>query len=305
MAVPGPARDLVGYGRNRPTGEWPGGARLAVNVVINYEEGSERSLAAGDPDQETSTEWGSYPFGEERNLAMETMYEYGSRVGIWRILEQLDRFDADATFFACAVAVEANPELAAAIAQSRHDVVCHGYRWEEVFRLSEAEEREHMRMAVSSLTTSLGRRPLGWYCRYGPSVRTRRLVVEEGGFLFDCDAYNDDVPYYVTVGDRRHLVVPYSPDTNDFRFWQQSGPATAAQFFEYLCDAFDFLYQESRDHLKLMSVGLHPRIIGRPGRIVSLTRFLDYVQGKKEAAILTRTELARWWLQHHPAEDGP
>jgi peptidoglycan/xylan/chitin deacetylase (PgdA/CDA1 family) len=300
----GPPRDLVGYGRDLPAGEWADGVRLAVNLVVNYEEGSEMSLAAGDPDQETITEWGSYPFGPERNLAMESMYEYGSRVGIWRILGQLDRFEADATFFACAVAVAANPELAAVIAASRHDVVCHGYRWEEVFRLSEDEERQHMQMAVASLTASVGRRPLGWYCRYGPSVRTRRLVVEEGGFLFDCDAYNDDIPYYVTVADRPHLVVPYSPDTNDFRFWQQSGPATGAQFFEYLRDAFDVLYQESRQHPKLMSVGLHPRIIGRPGRIGSLTRFLEYVQGRAGAAFLTRTDLARWWLQHHPAEGG-
>jgi peptidoglycan/xylan/chitin deacetylase (PgdA/CDA1 family) len=302
--MPGPERDLVGYGRSLPTGEWPGGAHLAVNVVVNYEEGSERSLAAGDPDQETGTEWGAYPVGRERNLAMESMYEYGSRVGIWRILEQLDRCEVAATFFACAVAVAANPELAAAIAASRHDVVCHGYRWEEVFRLSEDEEREHMRMAVASLTASVGRRPLGWYCRYGPSVRTRQLVVEEGGFLFDSDAYNDDVPYYVRVADRPHLVVPYSPDTNDFRFWQQSGPATGGQFLEYLCDAFDALYQESRDHPKLMSVGLHPRIIGRPGRIGSLTRFLDYVQGKPGAAFLTRTDLAQWWLRKHPARFG-
>lgn len=295
MSAPGPSRDLVGYGRDLPPGGWPGGARIAVSVVINYEEGSERSFAMGDDEQETATEWNSYvlPPGV-RNLAMETMYEYGSRVGIWRILDTLDRYGVKATFFACAVALEQNPRVARAIVAGEHGVVSHGYRWEETFRLDRDEERKHIRMALASFETSLGYRPRGWYCRYGPSVNTRELVVEEG-FDYDCDAYNDDLPYYVDVRGRRHLVLPYTPDVNDFRFWQSPGLSTSGQFFDYLKDSFDTLYREGEQRPRMMSIGLHPRQIGRPGRIGGLERFLTYAQGFDGVAFLTRDQIADAW----------
>jgi len=298
----GPPRDLVGYGRNLPPGGWPGGARIAISLVVNYEEGSERSFAMGDPDQETSTEWNSYalPVGV-RNLAMETMYEYGSRVGIWRIVDLFAKYGVKATFFACAVALEQNLPVAEAISAGGHGVVSHGYRWEESFRLSRDEERKHIRLAVASFEKILGSRPRGWYCRYGPSVNTRELLVEEG-FDYDCDAYNDDLPYFVSTHGKRHLVVPYTPDINDFRFWQSPGLATASQFFEYLKDSFDVLYAEGTKRPRMMSIGLHPRQIGRPGRISGLERFLSYTQGFDGVSYMTRDEIADAWLADHAGE---
>lgn len=299
--VPGPTRDLVGYGRNLPPGGWPGNARLAVSVVVNYEEGSERSLAVGDSDQETSTEWNSYPLPPGvRNLAMESMYEYGSRVGVWRILRLLEAYGVTATFFACAVALEKNPDVARAVVDGGHGVVSHGYRWEEVFRLSREEERQHIRFAVESFGRTLGFRPRGWYCRYGPSENTRELLVEEG-FEYDCDAYNDDLPYFVKVGSGQHLVVPYTPDVNDFRFWQSPGFTTAAHFFDYLKDSFDVLYAEGEERPRMMSIGLHPRQIGRPGRIAGLERFLEYTRAFDGVTYLSRDAIADAWLDNRAA----
>ena len=297
--TPGPERDLVGYARDLPPGGWPDGARIAVSLVVNYEEGSERSFAMGDPDQETSTEWNSYPLpAGVRNLAMETMYEYGSRVGIWRILDVLDTYGVKATFFACAVALEQNPHVARAIVEGGHGVVSHGYRWEETFRLTREEERAHIRRAGESFQRTLGFRPRGWYCRYGPSVNTRELIVEEG-YDYDCDAYNDDLPYFVQTTGKRHLVLPYTPDVNDFRFWQSPGIATSSQFFEYLKDSFDVLYAEGARRPRMMSIGLHPRQIGRPGRIAGLARFLAYTREFEDVAYMTRDAIADSWLADH------
>jgi peptidoglycan/xylan/chitin deacetylase (PgdA/CDA1 family) len=295
----GPERDLVGYAGKPPSIRWPGGARLAVSIVINYEEGSERSFAVGDPDQESLTEWGAYAVPPEiRNLAMESMHEYGSRVGVWRLLDILERHSVKCTFFACAVAFEQTPGVARAAVAGGHEICSHGYRWEEVFRLAEGEEREHIRLAVESLQRTTGERPVGWYCRYGPSVNTRRLLVEEGGFLYDSDSYNDEIPYLVEVDGRRHLVVPYAPDTNDIQFWLGNGLAPADQFFAYLRDSFDVLYAEASSQPRMMSVGLHCRIIGRPGRARALDRFIEYAKGRPEVWFATRAEIARWWLEH-------
>lgn len=292
-----PTRDFIGYGRNRPTGQWGNGARLAINVVVNYEVGSEQSYLLGDAAQETMTEWGSYPFPDGiRNIAMETMYEYGSRVGVWRVLDALQQADVPATIFGCAVAFQQNPEVARAIAESPHDICSHGYRWEEVFRLTEDEERDHMQKAVALITQSCGKSPSGWYCRYGPSVHTRKLVVEHGGFLYDADSYNDDLPYFTEVGGKRHLVVPYTSDKNDFRFWLSPGPVTADDFLNYLKESFDVLYEESATGLKMMSIGLHPRIIGHAGRIRSLRRFFSYAKQHEGVWFATRGDIAQDWL---------
>ena len=205
-------RDLIGYGASPPNPQWPGGAKLALQFVLNYEEGSEYAIPDGDPASETTGGEMSVPGFEAglRNLAMESMYEYGSRAGVWRLFRAFQEFDLPLTVFACALALERNPAVAQAIQDADYDICCHGWRWEEHFRMDEATEREHIRRAVASITQTVGERPLGWYCRYGPGENTRRLVVEEGGFLYDSDAYNDDLPYWVSESGRPHLVVPYT-----------------------------------------------------------------------------------------------
>jgi peptidoglycan/xylan/chitin deacetylase (PgdA/CDA1 family)/mannose-6-phosphate isomerase-like protein (cupin superfamily) len=300
----GPVSDFVGYGRNAADIRWPNDARLAVSLVVNYEEGSERSFGLGDTDQESLTEWGAYPFPKDvRNLAMETMYEYGSRVGVWRIMDVLDRQAVKATFFACAVAFERNEELARAVVAAGHEVCSHGYRWEETFRLSRDDERTHIRLAIESFERTCGVRPVGWYCRYGPSVSTRELIVEEGGFIYDSDAYNDDVPYFVNVRGKRHLVVPYTADVNDIQMWLAQPLTTSDQFFQYLKDSFDVLYHEAYARPRLMSVGLHCRIIGRPGRIGALEKFIEYAKAIPEVWIATRSEIAQWWIAQSSDSD--
>ncbi len=222
------ARDLVGYGPTLPDPRWPGGARLALQIVVNYEEGSEYTVLDGDDRTElglAEAPGGRAPRGI-RDLAMESMYEYGSRVGVWRLFRLFAERQLPVTVFACALALERNPAVARAIVEAGYDICCHGWRWIEHFRLSEADEREHIRRAVESLVRTTGSRPLGWYCRYGPSVNTRRLLVEEGGFLYDADAYNDELPYWVMVGGAAHLVVPYTLDANDGKFCTPAGFGT-------------------------------------------------------------------------------
>jgi peptidoglycan/xylan/chitin deacetylase (PgdA/CDA1 family) len=297
----GPVRDLVGYGARPPEGSWLNGARLAISLVVNYEEGSERSFAMGDPDQEALTEWGSYPFpATVRNLAMESMYEYGSRVGVWRLMDILDRHSVPCTFFACAVAFEHAPDVGRSAVGKGHEICSHGYRWEEVFRLSEEEEREHIRLAIESIERTTGQRPLGWYCRYGPSVHTRDLIVEEGGFLYDSDSYNDEIPYFVQVKGKRHLVVPYAADVNDIQWWLGNGMATPDDFFAIARDTFDVLYAESATRPRMMSIGLHSRVIGRPGRSRALDKFVEYAKGHSGVWFATRTQIARSWLEQYP-----
>jgi len=296
-------RDLIGYGQTPPQHRWLGSARVAISLVVNYEEGSERSIPMGDTDQETLTEWGSYPFpSTRRNLAMESMYEYGSRVGVWRILDVFRRHSVKSTFFACAQAFEVNPAVARAAVDAGHEICSHGWRWEEVFNLTEDQEREHIQLAIDSFVKTCGRRPVGWYCRYGPSVHTRRLLVEEGGFLYDSDSYADDAPYEVDVDGKNHLVIPYAADTNDIQFWLADPLATADQFFTYLKDSFDTLYQESETSARMMSVGLHCRIIGRPGRIAGLERFIEYARSFDGVWFATRQEIARSWRQASATE---
>ena len=293
-----PFRDLVGYGPRPPHPHWPGGARLALNIVLNLEEGSEPSIADGDPQTETAlTESAGMP-GLGRDLAAESMFEYGSRVGYWRLARILAERGMTATVFACALAVERNPEIAAHLRTGVFDLCCHGWRWEYHAALDEETERDRIARAVASLETTLGQRPLGWYCRYGPGTRTRRLLVQEGGFLYDSDAYNDELPYWVGVEGRNHLVIPYSLVTNDTKFLRGSA-ATAGDFAAFLCDSFDMLYREGQDSPKMMSVGLHLRIAGHPGRAAALERFLDHVARHDGVWICGRTEIARHWHHRH------
>lgn len=297
-------RDLVGYGRIRPDPKWPGQARVAVQVVVNYEEGSEYNIPDGDGRVEVGlaeTAGGRLPAGE-RDLAFETMYEYGSRVGFWRLVRVFQERQVPVTVFGCALALERNPEAAEAIVQAGWDVCCHGWRWEEHFRLSEDQERERIARAVESIQRTTGSRPLGWYCRYGPSVDTRRLLVEEGGFLYDSDAYNDELPFWTAVEGRQHLVVPYTMDANDGKFASPAGFPDGEAFFSYLRDTFDQLYEEGERGMPgIMSVGLHPRITGRPARARAIGRFLDHALARDRVWICRRLDIARHWAEHHPA----
>ena len=294
-------RDLIGYAGDPPDPKWPGGKRLALNFVINYEEGSEPSIPDGDGYSEQAlTELAGYDFGPGgRDLAAESMFEYGSRVGFGRLMRLFRERELPVTIFACALALERNPPSAKLIRDGDCDICSHGWRWVEHWKLTEAEEREHVRKAVASLERTVGERPLGWYCRYGPSVNTRRLVVEEGGFVYDSDAYNDELPYWVQVEGKPHLVVPYTLTNNDTMF-SRGGTATGGQFFEFCKDAFDMLYAEGSVQPKMMSVGLHTRVIGHPGRAAGLARFLDHVGSFDDVWICKRLDIARHWHANHP-----
>ena len=294
-------RDMVGYGKNPPDPQWPGGARVAVQIVMNYEEGSEYSIPDGDGHSEQYlTEVPGASLGRgKRDLIVESVYEYGSRAGFWRLLRMFAERDLRVTAFGAALALERNPQAAVAIREAGHEVCSHGYRWVSFADMSVKQERKEMRKAVESITKTIGERPYGWYCRYAPSENTRRLVVEEGGFLYDSDAYNDDLPYWVKVGKKNHLVIPYTLDVNDMKFSVAPGFSAPSGYFEYMRDAFDVLYREGKTSPKMMSVGLHTRLAGRPGRAAALERFLDHL-GKHEGVwICRRVDIARHWIAHH------
>jgi len=295
------SRDFIGYGRTPPHPQWPGGARLALNFVINYEEGSEMSFADGDGETESGlTEGGSGGF-DGRDLAAESMFEYGSRVGIWRVLRLLQERNMPATVFATALALERNPAVAQAIRNYDYDVCSHGRRWIRAQRLSPEQEAVEIKAAYDSITRSIGKSPVGWYCRYAPTIHTRRLLAQHGGFLYDSDAYNDELPYWVKVQEHNHLVIPYSLANNDGKF-SRGSMATANDFFEFLRDGFDMLYQEGEVAPKMMSVGLHLRLIGHPGRATGLARFLDYVAAKPDVWVCRRLDIAEHWrAKHAPA----
>ena len=295
------SRDMIGYGAHPPDPQWPNGARLALNFVLNFEEGSEASFADGENYSESAlTESSSQNLGiGSRDLAAEAMFEYGSRVGFWRVHRLFQARHLPMTIFGCALALQRHPPAASAIAEAGYDVCCHGWRWIKHYELDEEEEREHIRKAIASLQASVGARPLGWYCRYAPSVNTRRLLVEEGGFLYDSDAYNDELPYWVQVDDRPHLVVPYTLGVNDTKFGHGQF-ATADDFFTYARDGFDLLYREGATQPKMISVGLHMRLIGHPSRAVGLERFLDYVMQYNDVWVCRGEDIARLWIAQHP-----
>ena len=295
----GPARDVVGYGRHVPAVRWPNGARVALNLCLNWEEGSESSMIAGDGRNEGLAEIPYFMEPQYRDLAVESVYEYGSRAGIWRLARLFDQLDVPVTMFGAAVALERNPEVAAWVRERGHEVCSHGWRWEEVWKLSKDEERAHIREAVRSIEETTGSRPVGWYCRYGPSIHTRELLVEEAGFEYDSDAYNDDLPYYREVSGKQHLVVPYSFTYNDGKFVQAQGVSDPSSFFDLLKHGFDYLWEEGETHPRMMSIGLHPRLVGQAARTSGLRDFLRYAQDKGDVWIATRAEIARWWAQNH------
>ena len=294
-------RDMVGYGANPPDPQWPGNARLAVNFVINFEEGSEGSIFDGEDQTEaglTEGAGGNFAPGS-RNLGAESMFEYGSRAGFWRLMRLFAAHDMPVTIFGCALALERNPEAAEAIRKAGHDVCCHGWRWVEHYQLDEATEREHIRRAVASLKSTVGERPLGWYCRYAASENTRRLLVEEGGFLYDSDSYADDLPYWTEVDGRAHLIVPYTLTNNDVKF-MRGYLSTADDYFHFIKDGFDLLYEEGATAPKMMSVGLHMRIMGHPARAAGLARLLDYISQFGDVWVCRRADIARHWVERHP-----
>ena len=295
-------RDMVGYGANPPDPKWPNGARLAVQIVMNYEEGSEYSIPDGDGISEMYlTEVPGATLGPgKRDLIVESVYEYGSRAGFWRLMRMFEERGIKVTVFGAALALERNPDAARAIAAAGHEVCSHGNRWVGFQDMGEDEEREQMRVAVASIAKSVGERPYGWYCRYAPSENTRRLVVEEGGFLYDSDAYNDDLPYWVRESGKDHLVIPYTLDVNDMKLSVAPGFSSPSGYFEYMRDAFDVLYAEGKTHPKMMSVGLHTRLAGRPGRAAALGRFLDHVLAHDDVWVCRRVDIARHWIAEHP-----
>ncbi len=294
-------RDLIGYGANPPDPQWPGGARLALQVVLNYEEGAENSILHGDAGSEAflSEIIGARPYAGVRHKSMEALYEYGSRAGLWRLLRIFRARAIKVTVFAVAMALRRNPAAVHAMLDDDHEIAGHGWRWIDYQFVDEETERDHLRLAVDTIADLTGKRPLGWYTGRD-SPNTRRLVVEHGGFLYDADSYADDLPYWETVGGKPHLVVPYTLDANDMRFATSQGFNTGEQFFTYLKDTFDMLYREGETAPKMMSVGLHCRIAGRPGRAAALERFLDYILQHDGVWICRRVDIARHWYDKHP-----
>jgi allantoinase len=296
-------RDLVGYGRTPPHPRWPGNARIAVQFVLNYEEGGENNVLHGDPGSEQFLSEivgaAAYP---DRHLSMESIYEYGSRVGVWRILREFERRKLAFTVFGISMALERHPELTAAFDELGHEIACHGWRWIHYQSMAPKLEAEHMRIGTEIIRRmTKGKWPLGWYTGRD-SPNTRRLLVEQGGYEYDSDYYGDDLPFWMDVATKKglakQLVVPYTLDTNDMRFATPQGFNSGDQFFSYLKDSFDVLYAEGLEQPKMLSIGLHCRLVGRPGRFAALQRFLDYVQKHDRVWICRRIDIARHWRKN-------
>jgi len=298
-------RDLIGYGARPPHAAWPGNARIAVQFVLNYEEGGENCVLHGDAGSEQFLSEmfnpASYP---ERHLSMESIYEYGSRVGVWRILREFEKRGLPLTVFGVGMALQRHPELTAAFVELGHEIACHGWRWIHYQHVDEAVEREHMRLALDVIEQMTGSRPLGWYTGRD-SPNTRRLVADDGRLLYDSDYYGDDLPFWteVTKSDGTpvpHLIVPYTLDTNDMRFSLPQGFSHGDPFFQYLKDSFDVLYAEGDESPKMLSIGMHCRLLGRPGRFLALQRFLDHIERHDRVWVCRRLDIARHWIATHP-----
>ena len=297
MAYP---RDMVGYGGKPPQANWPNGAKLALQIIVAFEEGSENTILHGDAHSENfiSDIIGAPALMGVRNMNMESLFEYGTRVGFWRIFNELTQRGLKTTVLANGLALDHYPEAGKIMHSFGHEIASHGWRWIDCQWMGEETERQHMKLAIDAIKRATGERPVGWYTgRTSPN--TLRLVVEEGGFLYDSDTYADDLPYWVEVQGRRHLRIPYTLEANDMRFVAAAGFNSGDQYFTYLKDTFDVLYRESDRTPRMMSTGLHLRIVGRPGRFAAFQRFLDYVQKHEAVWICRRDEIARHWHQHH------
>lgn len=302
-------RDLIGYGQHVPHAAWPGNARVAVQFVLNYEEGAENCVLHGDAASEQFLSEmfnpAAYP---ERHLSMESIYEYGSRVGVWRILREFERRGLPLTVFGVSMALERHPELTAAFKSLGHEIACHGWRWIHYQTMDEATERAHLERAVEIITRLTGERPLGWYTGRD-SPNTRRLVADFGGFEYDSDYYGDDLPFWTTVQRTDgttvpHLIVPYTLDANDMRFASPMGFGQGDDFFTYLRDSFDVLYAEGDETPRMLSIGMHCRLLGRPGRLRALQRFLDHIEAHERVWVCRRIDIARHWRATHPYQEG-
>ena len=294
-------RDLIGYNAHPPHAYWPDDARVAVQFVLNYEEGGENSILHGDPASEMflSEIIGAEPFQNARHMSMESIYEYGSRAGVWRILDLFRARKIPITLFAVAMAMQRHPHVIEQALKDGHEIASHGYRWINYHGMSIEEERAHMEKAIAIHSDICGTRPLGWYTGR-TSAHTRDLVAEEGGFIYDADDYSDDLPFWSKQVATPHLVVPYTLDTNDMRFATAQGFHTGDQFASYLIDAFDTLYAEGATNPKMMSVGLHCRLIGRPARFAGLVKFIDHVQKHEKVWTARRLDIAKHWIKTHP-----
>jgi peptidoglycan/xylan/chitin deacetylase (PgdA/CDA1 family) len=301
--VDGPARELVGYGEHPPRVRWDGDVKVAIQAVVNYEEGSEKTYAMGDNENDGLYE---LPFALEgqRDLAVESMYEYGTRAGIWRLFRVFDNAGIPVTFFAAAVALERNPDVAAKLAKRGDEPAGHGYRWSNHFEMTRDEEREAIKRAIASIQATTGTRPVGWYCRE-MSTNTRALVVEEGGFEYDSDCYNDDLPYWTRIHDKPHLVVPYSLVVNDARYIVGTGYSNPEDFFQTAKATLDRLRNDGDDLGRMMSIGIHPRVSGNPARSDGLARFIEYAQQFSDVAFKRRIDIAREFSTQQPAPKAP
>lgn len=300
MPEPSYPRDLIGYGRTPPHPQWPGGARIAIQMVLNYEEGGENCVLHGDPASEAFLSDMINPavVTGARHMSMEQIYEYGSRAGVWRLLRLFDRYKTPVTVFGVAMAMERNPAVVEAMLEAGHEIASHGWRWINYQDVAERVEREHMARAIDIHKKLTGARPLGWYTgRTSPN--TRRLVAEDGGFLYDADDYSDDLPFWAEVNRKPHLIVPYTLEANDMRF-SGTGLNTGDQFYSYLKDAFDVLYAEGETAPKMLSIGLHCRIVGRPGKMAGLERFIRYALEHQDVWFARRIEIAKHWREVHP-----
>lgn len=297
-------RDMVGYGANPPHPHWPGDARIAVQFVVNFEEGGENNILHGDAASEAflSEIVGAAAWPGQRHMNMESIYEYGSRAGFWRLWRLFKSFKFPVTVFGVASALARNPDAVAAMQEADWEIASHGLKWIEYKDFAIQDERDHMRRAIEIHEEVTGERPLGWYTGRS-SVNSLDLVIEEGGFLYSSDSYADDLPYWVSAGDGHHLVVPYTLDANDMRFATPQGFNSGDQFYSYLRDSFDTLYAEGEDAPKMMSVGLHCRLAGRPGRAAALARFLDYIADHEQVWVCRRIDIARHWHKNHSPKD--
>jgi len=294
-------RDMIGYGSKEPKVVWPNNARLALQIVLNYEEGGENNILHGDKHSETflSEIIGAQAF-KDRHISMESMYEYGSRRGFWRLHKLFQEKKIPITIFGVAMALERNPEVCEAIKNGNYEVACHGWRWIDYQNVKKSTEKKDMKLAIKTIKKIFGKRPLGWYTgRCSPN--TRDLVFDDGGFLYDSDSYSDDLPYWEYKKNKKQLIIPYTLDNNDMRFATNQGFNSGDQFYTYLKDSFDALYEEGKTNPKMMSVGLHCRLIGRPGRIRSLKKFLDYALKFNDVWICKRIDIAKHWIKIYPS----